>query len=271
MLDQSVPELTAKTLESYPGWKIEDYPPGYPRFAALTSSHPSFHVFRRFSMLRARMLLHKQDGISQLESTLERIDLEEPKAIFLGSRRKDANDARRDILAKIDEAMADYDDLLSRTHQAFTYKSARTRDLSNIRDWLGNTGSISREEAAYIWHTDLVSLSNSASDGILDWIEGPIEDIIIWLSSIAGKDFRGGTSRDSDLHIFPDRLVKTTARVILAFLAATFLLIPITITTFFEALHLRLGVVLIGTTAFVIALSLTAKAKMGELFIAGAT
>ncbi|OTA70083.1 hypothetical protein K449DRAFT_459893 [Hypoxylon sp. EC38] len=270
MLHHSIPELTTETYTSYPVWKVEDYPPGYPRFAALTGSHPSFYVFRRFAALRARMLLYKQDNISSLESTLERIDLEERKVLFLGSRRKDVNEARRDVLEKIDKAMADYDDLMSRTQRALSYKPARARDLSNIRDWLGDTGSISREETAYIWHTDLVSLSDLGSEHALEWIKGPIEDAIIWFSYITGKDFRNNISRDGRMHIFSDRLVKTAARVILAFLASTILLVPVIVATLFGTLLLRLGVVLVGTTAFITALSLMANAKMGELFMAGA-
>lgn len=54
------------------------------------------------------MLLCKQDRISRLEARLERIDLEEPKALFLGSCRRDTNEERRAVLAELDEAMADY-------------------------------------------------------------------------------------------------------------------------------------------------------------------
>ena len=39
--------------------QVEDYLPGYPRFAALVASHDSFHLCRRFSNLWARLLLLK--------------------------------------------------------------------------------------------------------------------------------------------------------------------------------------------------------------------
>lgn len=54
------------------------------------------------------MLLYKQDRLSRLEARLERIDLEEPKALFLGSYRRDTNAERQAVLLELDEAMADY-------------------------------------------------------------------------------------------------------------------------------------------------------------------
>ena len=87
---------------------VEDYRPGYPRFSALVAAHNSFHICRRFSNLRARLLFLKQDKLSMLEEQLERIDSVERAALFLGSSRDDTNDERRAVLSDIDAALADY-------------------------------------------------------------------------------------------------------------------------------------------------------------------
>jgi hypothetical protein len=87
---------------------VEDYPRGYARFSALIASHVSFHLCRRFSNLRARLLLLKQDRLSLLEKRLEKIDRDEANVLFLGSSRRDSNSERRSVLSEIDAALSDY-------------------------------------------------------------------------------------------------------------------------------------------------------------------
>ena len=87
---------------------VEDYRPGYPQFSALVGSHDAFHVYRRFSSTRARLLLLKQDRVSALEQQLEKIDHEETSPLFLGAARRDCNAARLQVLDDIDAALAEY-------------------------------------------------------------------------------------------------------------------------------------------------------------------
>lgn len=87
---------------------VEDQPQGYPRFAALIGSHPSFHICRHFANIRARILLLKQDRIVLLEAQLGQVDRAEPRPLFLGNARRDGNEKRAEILAALDTALADY-------------------------------------------------------------------------------------------------------------------------------------------------------------------
>ena len=87
---------------------VEDYLSGYPRFSALIGTHSSFFMCRRFSTLRARLLLQKQDRIAELEHQLQHIDEEELQPLFLGSLRRDRNQGREKVLAQIDVALQDY-------------------------------------------------------------------------------------------------------------------------------------------------------------------
>lgn len=88
--------------------KVENHPLGYPRFAALISSHPTLFAFRRFATLRARLLLQKQCTISDLEMQLRQIDCNETKPMCLGSYGTDTNSARKTVLEQLDTAMAEY-------------------------------------------------------------------------------------------------------------------------------------------------------------------
>lgn len=87
---------------------VEDFRPGYPQFSALIASHPSFHVYRRFERMRARLLLIKQDGISVLESRLDQIDDQEERELFLGNRRRDRNLERKELLSALEQGLAVY-------------------------------------------------------------------------------------------------------------------------------------------------------------------
>ena len=87
---------------------VEDYAPGYPQFSALIASRTSFHVWRRFLRVRARLLLLKQDEVCVLESQLDRLDREETRELFLGNSRRDQNLKRKEILTKLDVALSSY-------------------------------------------------------------------------------------------------------------------------------------------------------------------
>lgn len=54
------------------------------------------------------MLLYKPDRVAVLEKELERLDMDEPKPLFLGSWRRDTNTARKGILASLDVALKGY-------------------------------------------------------------------------------------------------------------------------------------------------------------------
>lgn len=88
--------------------QIEDYRPGYPQFSALVGAHDTFQIYRRFSNLRSRLLLYKQDSLSVLEKRLNDIDDNEKSPLFLGSRRRDKNEERKGIMGKVDLELAEY-------------------------------------------------------------------------------------------------------------------------------------------------------------------
>ena len=53
---------------------VEEYPHGYPRQAAFADSDESFMLYRRFGYVHARLLLHRQDELRELEDELENMD-----------------------------------------------------------------------------------------------------------------------------------------------------------------------------------------------------
>lgn len=57
---------------------MENYPEGYPQFAAFLSSDHNFMVYRGFSYLRSRVLLTEQYNLIKLEKELDGIDCSDP-------------------------------------------------------------------------------------------------------------------------------------------------------------------------------------------------
>ena len=87
---------------------VESYPQGYPQFAGLVGAHPTFTLSRRFCVVRARLLLLKQDRISILEKKLQALDRDEEQVLFLGASREDTNSQRTDVLHQLDAALKEY-------------------------------------------------------------------------------------------------------------------------------------------------------------------
>lgn len=79
------------------------------------------------------------------------------------------------------------DNLIARTREALRCEAARSRNITNLRNWLGEFGCLAREESAYLWHDDLMSVGPSDPDTVIEAVAGPVEDGIIWLSSVLGK------------------------------------------------------------------------------------
>jgi hypothetical protein len=55
-----------------------------------------------------RLLLLKQDEVTTLEQSLDLLDSQEDRPLFLGSIRRDTNASRKAIIQKLTVAIAEY-------------------------------------------------------------------------------------------------------------------------------------------------------------------
>ncbi|KAI1477570.1 hypothetical protein F4774DRAFT_427187 [Daldinia eschscholtzii] len=156
----------------------DDFKPGYPRFTALISAYEPYFILRRFDRLRARIMLLKQDKLSVLEEKLNKIDEQETSILFLGKSRSDNNPDRLGLLSEIENCLGDYDQFLHRTSRTLCYSRAKQRDKESLLNWLRGTGSIARDETAYLtYDQELVSLAPTGDDGLRQletWIENKL-------------------------------------------------------------------------------------------------
>ncbi|KAI1088280.1 hypothetical protein F5B19DRAFT_433238 [Rostrohypoxylon terebratum] len=262
---------------------VEDHLPGYPRFAAFLSLHRSFYIFRNFSKLRVRLLLSKQDELVQLEDRLESLDCDSTFAFFRGSLRHDRNGERAQLMAEIERGLIDYastglsflqeiDLSLDRVEKSLQRHAARRRDIENAQRWMQNTGQIPRNEAAYLWQDDLITIGETDEDAASPFLQHLIEDTIISLSKLVKRTpLHRIVSRDPDLHIFSASVLSNIFRFLMTILLLLILFVPVIISAIVENTVARIGVAVIASCIFILALAILANARTSEIFVAGAT
>ncbi|KAI1504694.1 hypothetical protein F5X99DRAFT_370710 [Biscogniauxia marginata] len=251
--------------------QIENYPSGYPRFSALVASHDSFHICRRFSILRTRLLLLKQDRLSLLEKRLEKIDREEVAPLCLGSSRRDTNNERSSVLSEIDKALADYDALIERNRRMLSFETATNRDVANLQNWIDGNGCIAREETAYLEQGEDLLTVASPNDSAIIWLGLLVEKGRVYLRERFGQHPRLDVSRDPNVHIFPPSSTVRAAQILITPFIVFLLLVPVIICYFVKYLPARLFVIITATAGFIAVLSSLTRARTAELAVAGAT
>ena len=250
---------------------IESYRAGYPRFSALLSSTPSFSTFRRFSRLRARLLLIKQDRLSALEERLDEIDEEEESPVFLGVSRMDNNADRQDVLKEIEEGLEDYDKFAYSMSRMLQFEGAMSRDITSLRNWLEGNGCISRAETAYLDHDqDLFSLAppaDSASFRFEAWVEDMLSQ---WLPGFRNYK-KHDVSSDRNVIIYRGAIIPNVAKGLILSLITVLLLMPIVVCNIVRDTILRIVIVMVSTVLYLLVLSGLTRAKTIELLLAATT
>ncbi|KAI8629553.1 hypothetical protein F5Y19DRAFT_433455 [Xylariaceae sp. FL1651] len=253
-----------------PTKKIEDYRPGYPQYTALLAAYDSYFLCRRFNKLRARVLLRKQDRLSVLEQRLEDVDQQEPSPLFLGKSRLDRNHHRLSLLAEIESTLEDYDQFAERTHRILSFASAQQRDIESLRNWLGGTGYLAREETEYLASRELMSLAPVVDNATMK-LETWVEDKLIRFYHGFRKTAFHDISNDPNVYIYSGPLIRQTARGLLLFLIALLLLAPVIICDSIHTNSGRIAVVIASTISYLLILSGLTNSRTMDLTLAGAT
>lgn len=280
-LSEPVPSLFARCLQRIRGWQnskaapganikqIEDYPNGYPRFSALLAAHDQFLVVRRFSGLRARLLLLAQDRLVELEERLCKVDHKEEAKVFLASRRLDTNQEREAILSEIQETLCAYDSLVERTARVSQLHAPHPWHVQSLRNWLDGSAAIAHRESDFLEHeADLASLGRD-EDNMALWLETMLSRLPRRLQKILYLP--SNISRDSNVHITPRTVSDQIVRIIIAPVVAVILLIPVVICHIVTDSNKRLFTIILSSYMFVLLLSLWTRSNTTTLTMAGAT
>lgn len=87
----SLPEIQGVNQFTAP---VQDYPRGFPQISRFLDSDDAFMVYRRFGTVYSRLLLSKQDEMSNMEDLLlamDKTDRDNNNEQYLKSRQKDIN------------------------------------------------------------------------------------------------------------------------------------------------------------------------------------
>lgn len=158
-----------------------------------------------------RLLLLKQDEITVLEESLDRLDSAEDHELFLGCLRHDANAERRQVISALNSAMSAYgkhgdklysiarefrkltphhnviDDMIERSRRMTSLPKPRLREIENLRRWIRGTACLGRQETAYLdVEHDLVNLTGTP-DSAISYGESVVEDCTAWFDQSFGK------------------------------------------------------------------------------------
>ena len=146
---------------------VEDFPEGYPRFAALMSSDVNTRLYRRFGIVRNRLLLHKQDQIVRLSYQLANLDKRDeashPERLYCGRYDEGlgCGSLRNAILQRLENILKEYDELLLREHTIASIVQPTAKNHRSLFDWVYNNKPVVREEYEYLFDQhDFVLLGN---------------------------------------------------------------------------------------------------------------
>lgn len=78
-------------------------------------------------------------------------------------------------------------------------------------------------------------------------------------------------SRDEDVYIFKESNITTVAQLIVTWLLIVLIIVPVIVVQTIERVALQILCSMIGSGIFIFVLSSLVRARMAELFVAGAT
>ncbi|KAM7218395.1 hypothetical protein V8F06_006159 [Rhypophila decipiens] len=244
---------------------IEAFPRGYPSLAAFLSSDRDFSIFRSFSRLHTRVLLHKQDELVQVEEWLDELDRAESMAnpYYLTTNRHAARIARNGnnigigssnaatqtvgqqrqaLLHDAEEKLREYNTLLASFHQHLERPEPEERQIKNVINWMDAKKPLVKAESTILsdWG-DLRSPKHTSERGGLEMLLARCVTSSTWLGFIFKSQPQKTT--DPQIHLIHHPRLATISRSIAASLAVFALITPIVVLYTVESMTSRLWII----------------------------
>ncbi|KAL9081586.1 MAG: hypothetical protein Q9159_007234 [Coniocarpon cinnabarinum] len=261
--------------------------PGYPALASLMAQHPETAIFRGFRELNMLNLLRLQAEINDLEGQLRDVRGEDAssgdadRAVYASDFRlmrssKEIGDPEQyETLLALSEKLVEYNNSLWHVQNMAKSASATSRDLHNLKDWLrspteGNQFLTDREADIYqnSNQEDLITLAppDKQQDPFTSFIEGRLLDAyhLIW-GHRRGIGISNTTFRD-----YGKARLERLSRSISAVVASLLPTLAILILYFIQRMLVRIGLVIVFTSMFSLALAFFTAGSTAEIFAATA-
>ncbi|TVY21064.1 hypothetical protein LARI1_G001244 [Lachnellula arida] len=277
--DDCNPSSTANGAADDKTENVDNCPAGYPRLAALLDSDENFLLYRRFGYLQARLLLHKQDQLRELEVELNDWDkIDEVRAPrWLRSREMGdvKNTKRKELLEHIEKMFLEYSQLLTTAHDLASFNRPPTRDYWSLRKYFDEQAPIVDEES-YIYHKeDIVALKPGREHS---WLDTFVEKILHRMNCRLVRELRAKTNPESSgVILYHRERIEIIVSLIITIIIVAILITPIYIFFYLtvgaqnnHSIAIIISVLLIFTLLFSGVLSLFTRAKRHEILAAAA-
>lgn len=255
---------------------IEARPRGYPQLAAYIAADIDGRLYRRFSWARNRLLLHRQDEISELEEQLAKLDDDDSKgddvdSFRLLSRRFDEEDVdcrRRKLLDRLGDVLKEYDDLLLREHAICSLKTPTKNEHRSYFNFIWNEKPVCREEYQFIYREDDFVRLGSQDDSWLGYTE-------VFFSVLPDFILKGRTVGSlKGTRFFSNHRTVRLVKMIAVACTSLLLVLPIVVLYVLSsrgaAGGVKIGVTVIFVVLFALALAGLTHASRHDLFAASA-
>lgn len=186
---------------------VEDYPQGYPRVSCYLDNDEQFMIYRRFGLVHARLLLHKQDQLRRMEDDLLEMDKLDSRSDdgrrCLRSRMMDearkphehGRESRNELLERIEKKTIEYGmlqprfevrasnahlmvgQLLLQAQQLVAMNKPASRDHKSLVNFIENDPNLLAEgDDEFAYHKeDLVTLRSGREYA---WLDAAVERIL---------------------------------------------------------------------------------------------
>ncbi|KAI0517530.1 hypothetical protein F5B22DRAFT_109055 [Xylaria bambusicola] len=261
----------------------------YRGLASLMGNYGDTAIFRRFRMLNLQSLLHMQAEIVHLEQELQEIYQEDKESTdpvrqsyqsnwkaMEDSSRTGGDSLQRSKLLEVREKLEKYYASLLTQAQLNALPRPEERNIGVLREWLqrpayGNMFLRGFEKRTWdVEQVDFVALQKQAddSDPLTRWLFRVIPGFFHnrwahrWKSPVHGRE------GEEDLFDYKSSTIVRFATSATTLLSTAFPLVSIPILYFVENMLKRLGLIVVFTSLFSLALLFTSNARRVEIFMA---
>ncbi|RDL37021.1 uncharacterized protein BP5553_04454 [Venustampulla echinocandica] len=260
---------------------VECFPKGYPQFAAFMGSDDSFANYRQFSRLSARILLHLQNELTELEKELDALDMKDAADPIMRNRLYGLDDfpgcdsAQKDLMSAIKKKYIEFTEVFSKAAELHSLGRSTPRDHRSVLHWVMSRTPFAAGKYDFVFHADdFVSLSRQSQNGrkFDNLIESCLGEMP-WPSIkylLQTPKERSKTQDPFVTHYSPSRLTWLVKSITVS-LAVGILFVPVYLLFLVPMSRAMMaGISSIFVFAFAVLLSVITDAKMQEVFAGSA-
>ncbi|KAI1859736.1 hypothetical protein JX265_010185 [Neoarthrinium moseri] len=261
---------------------------GYAKVAKLMATHGEYAILRRFKALNIQNLLYLQAEITHLETELAELAHRDSRHLDREYHSKDwfslsrcTSDEDREQWEKFEglrEKLDAFNTALIKQHHLSQLSKPRKYDLDFLRDWFERPGmgsfpllGLDRKSWESQYENDLVGLVvRTAPDAFSAWFA---ERLVPALHHLIGESFQKPIPSETvgaGIYNYSEHKLAVALRVIATVVASLLPLCSVIALYMVQSNDLRLGLVVLFSACFSLALATMTNARTIEIFAATA-